>query len=260
MNNDSKYVHFRPEERTLALRMEEWVEKASRRHEMKRTDFLDPRQAFILETIVNRFLDTHVTWFGGFEGAERKVGWITPDYIIPSQEKSEIAALSIKGDTRFVELDHGDYMGAVLGLGIKRDKVGDILVHEEGCHLITVKEISDYIRTHLRQVHRLQVTVEDLSPNQLILTEKRLEEMSFTVASLRLDGVASDAYRLSRSKILGPIQSGKVKVNWKPVTDPSTPLSKGDIVSIKGLGRFEITEVEGPTKKGRIRVKIGKFS
>jgi RNA-binding protein YlmH len=258
--NESIYVHFRPEERAFAQRMDEWVEKVSQRHEMKRTDFLDPRQASILQSILNRYIDTHVTWFGGYEEAERKIGWISPDYVTPSPDDAEIVVLSIRGDTRFLDLDHGDYMGAVLGLGIKRDKVGDILVHNEGCHLITVKEISHYIQTHLVQVHRLQVTVEEIPWGQLIIPDKQLEEMTFTVASLRLDGVASDAYRLSRSKILGPIQSGKVKVNWKLVTDPSTLLSQGDVVSIKGLGRFEIVQVEGPTKKGRIRVKIGKYA
>lgn len=253
------YSHFRPEERPLVQKLEEWIEHVATYHTVKRTDFLDPRQAYILQTLVNRNPDTKVTWFGGYEGAERKVGYITPDYIIPAMEDAEISAISIEGDNRFLELDHGDYLGAILGLGIKREKIGDILVHDEGCHLITVKEISVYLQTHLHQVHRLAVTTGELSLDKLIVPEKQLEEIEFTVASLRLDAVASDAYRLSRAKILPPIQAGRLKVNWKPVTDPSTPLAEGDVVSFKGFGRFELLQVEGPTKKGRIRVKIGKF-
>lgn len=256
--NDSMYVHFRPEERPFVQKIEEWAKKASDQHQSKRTDFLDPRQALIVQSIVNRYSGIHVYFFGGYEGAERKVGWIAPDYLVPSIEDSEVTAVSIQGDTRFLDVDHGDYMGAILGLGIKRDKIGDILVHEHGCHLITVKEICDYILIHLNQVHRLQVGTAEIGLDKLIVPDKQFEEMSFTVASLRLDAVASDAYRMSRAKILAPISTGKIKVNWKTTTDPSLHLAQGDVVSVKGLGRFELLEVEGPTKKGRIRIKIGK--
>jgi RNA-binding protein YlmH len=257
--NDSKYVHFRPEERPFVQKIEEWARNAAERHQSKRTDFLDPRQVMIVQSIVNRYSDVQAYFYGGYEGAERKVGWITPEYITPGLEESEVTAISIQGDTRFLDVDHGDYMGAILGLGIKRDKIGDILVHGEGCHLLTVKEIRDYILTHLAQVHRLQVSTCEMALDKLLVPQKQLEEMTFTIASLRLDAVASDVYRMSRAKILGPISTGKIKVNWKVTMDPSTHLAQGDVVSFKGFGRFELLEVEGPTKKGRIRVKIGKL-
>lgn len=255
----SIYKHFRPEERPFVQKMEEWAEQVNQYHQSKKTDFLDPRQAYILHTIVNRYPDTKVTFYGGYAEAERKVGLMTPDYWEASEEQAGIALLSINGDTRFIDLDHGDYMGAILGLGIKREKVGDILVHEQGCHLITVRDIAPYITTHLQQVHRSSVSVQEIPLQEIVVPEQALEEKSFTVASLRLDAVASDAFGWSRTKIMPPIQSGKVKVNWKVETDASATLSMGDVVSIKGLGRFKVQEVEGPTKKGRIRITIGKF-
>jgi RNA-binding protein YlmH len=99
------------------------------------------------------------------------------------------------------------------------------------------------------------ISLEQLEPAKI-----RLDEMSFTVASLRLDAVASDVYRISRTKMLTPIKSGHCRVNWKVETDPGTRLQNGDIISTQGLGRFMILEADDMTKKGRIRVKAGKFA
>jgi RNA-binding protein YlmH len=258
--DDSILVHFHPEERIFVQRVQEWIDKAAFRHESKRTDFLDPRQCQIVQSLVNREMDVHVTWFGGYDDAERKVGWITPEYAIPTQSQSGLCAISIEGDTRFVDVDHGDFLGAILGLGIKRDKVGDILVHDNGCHLIVVEEIADYISAHLGQVHRISVQVTKLEWTELQIPKQSLEELQFTVASARLDAILGDVYRLSRAKALQPIQAGRVKVNWKPQSDPSFPLKAGDVVSTKGFGRFQVLEVEGPTKKGRLRIRVGKYT
>ncbi|MNG13625.1 hypothetical protein D3C84_973130 [compost metagenome] len=77
---------------------------------------------------------------------------------------------------------------------------------------------------------------------------------------MRMDGIVSDVFRLSRAKVLLPIQAGRCRVNWKLEEDPSKPLKEGDMVSMQGFGRFKVLEVEGVSKKGRIRVKIGKFA
>jgi RNA-binding protein YlmH len=76
---------------------------------------------------------------------------------------------------------------------------------------------------------------------------------------MRLDGIVSDVFRISRAKILVPIQAGRCRVNWKPEEDPGKPLKEGDVVSLQGFGRFKVLEVEGVTKKGRLRVKVGKY-
>jgi RNA-binding protein YlmH len=108
-------------------------------------------------------------------------------------------------------------------------------------------------------VHRVGV-VTDIEPlSRLQTVEPKLEPLDLTVASLRLDGISSDVFRLSRSKILIPIKAGRCKVNWRIEEDPSKVLAEGDIVALKGFGRFKVLEVEGITKKGRTRVKIGKF-
>ncbi|OBZ16695.1 MULTISPECIES: RNA-binding protein [Bacillales] len=254
------YDHFHPDEKPFVDRAEEWIERSAQQHELKRTDFLDPRQAQILTILANRNPDVSVRLDGGSEQAERKRAIIGPDYRSLDDEAIGISVLAVNGPGQAsLELDHGDFLGALLGLGIKRDRIGDIYVHEHFCHIIVMDEIADYLNIHLRQVHRINVLTDVLPLSELRTVVPKLEEMSLSVASMRLDGIASDVYRISRSKIVDPIRAGRCRVNWKSEEDPSEQLRAGDVVSFKGLGRFKVLEVDGVTKKGRIRVRIGKF-
>ncbi|EXX91706.1 RNA-binding protein S4 [Paenibacillus darwinianus] len=259
MRNDL-YVHFHPDERAFVDRAAEWIDHAANRHEVRRTDFLDPRQSHILTVLANREPDALFRLDGGYQDAERRRAIIAPAYRDIEDEPAGIVVLSVSSaDQSVAQLDHGDYLGAILGLGIKRDRIGDIHVHSDGAHFLIAEEVADYMNINLRQVHRVHVLTDILPIGQLRTVKPELEEMSFTVASLRLDGICSDVYRISRAKIVDPIRAGRCRVNWKAEEDPSTPLKEGDVVSIQGLGRFKVLTVEGVTKKGRIRVRAGKF-
>ncbi|AOZ91662.1 RNA-binding protein [Paenibacillus crassostreae] len=252
--------HFHPDERQFVDKAWEWVINAGEYHELKLTDFLDPRQAFILQTLVNRHPDVHIRLDGGYEGAERCRAIVAPDYRNLDDEDMGLAVLSIySGDQKFLELDHGDYMGAILNLGIKRSKIGDIHVLDDGCHSVVGEDIAAYLQMQLNQVHRIHVQSEILPLAALRTSQSSLSTMEITVASLRLDGICSDAYQLSRSKILVPIKAGRCRVNWRVVEDPSVILKEGDVISLQGFGRFKVLELDGITKKGRHRVKVGKF-
>ncbi len=254
------YQHFHPDEKPFVDRAMEWLERSARLHELKRTDFLDPRQAHILSTLAARNLDIGLRLDGGYPAAERKRALIAPDYYSLDGESAGIAILRVEAPGGAgLELDHGDFLGAVLGLGIKRDRIGDIHVHETFAHVVVCEEIADYLDVHLRQVHRSSVLTDVLPLTELLPVSQTLEEIGLTVASMRLDGIASDVYRISRTKIVEPIRAGRCRVNWKTEEDPSQQLHEGDVVSFKGFGRFKVLEVDGVTKKGRIRVKIGKY-
>lgn len=221
---------------------------------------MDPRQAQILSMLASRNQDVHIRLDGGYVEAERRRALIAPDYRSLEDEHVAISVLAaIAPAGSHLELDHSDFLGALLGLGIKRDRIGDIHVHESFAHIIVTDEIADYLNIHLRQVHRLSVLTDILPLSELKPVQVKLEEMSLTVASMRLDGIASDVYRVSRSKIMDPIRAGRCRVNWKAEEDPSKQLKEDDVISFKGLGRFKVLEVDGVTKRGRIRVKIGKF-
>ncbi|NMO94762.1 RNA-binding protein [Paenibacillus lemnae] len=255
------YSHFHRDERDFVDKAWEWVENAGQYHEDKLTDFLDPRQRFILETLVNRHPDVHAVYDGGHPEAERVRAFIAPDYRDLTGEDTGLRVLSItSGDQKLLSLEHSDYMGSILGLGIKRSKIGDIHVLEDRCHTIVSQDISSFLHMNLSQVHRVHVMTEILPIEELKVKETKLEIMELTAASLRLDGISSDVHRMSRSKIVVPIKAGRCRVNWKVEEDPSSPLKDGDMVSIQGLGRFKVLETGDMTKKGRYRIKIGKFA
>ncbi|OXM86032.1 RNA-binding protein [Paenibacillus rigui] len=260
MSVDNIYSHFHPDEHRFVDKAAEWVEKAEQ-HMVKLTDFLDPRQQFILSSLVNRSSDVQVRFEGGHEQAERKRALVAPDYRVLEDEKMGISLIAVSSlDDKLKELDHSDYMGSILALGMKREKIGDIHVSATGCHFLVAEEVADYMRLNLQQVHRVHVQTELLPLDRLQAAVTKLEEVGLSVASLRLDGIVSDVYHLSRAKILTPIKAGRCKVNWKQEEDPSKQLKAGDVVSLQGFGRFKILEVEGVTKKGRFRVKIGKYA
>lgn len=254
------YEHFKPEERPFVDRAWEWVVNAGDYHEVKLSDFLDPRQCFILHSLVNRHPDAVLRLDGGYEGAERQRALIAPDYRDVENEPMGMKVLSItSADQKLAALQHGDYLGAILGLGLKREKIGDIHVREDGCHVIVAEEIAPFLSMNLHQVHRVAVMSDILNMDSLRTAEAELELLDLTVASLRLDGIASDVFRLSRSKVLVPIKAGRCRVNWRTEEDPSKMLKAGDIVALQGFGRFKVLECDGMTKKGRYRVKAGKF-
>ncbi|MBB3109072.1 RNA-binding protein YlmH [Paenibacillus phyllosphaerae] len=254
------YVHFHPDERPFVDRAVEWVERAAYAHELRRTDFLDPRQLEILTSIANRY-DVQLMLSGGYEEAERKRAIIAPDYRVIDDEPAGIALLAVTaGSQGHLELDHGDFLGALLGLGIKRDRIGDLHIHPELAHCLVAEEIAEYLNIHLRQVHRVHVLTDILPLSELRVAGVELEMMNLSVASLRLDGIASDVHRISRAKIVDPIRAGRCRVNWKVEEDPSAQLKAGDVISIQGLGRFKVITIEGMTKKGRLRVNVGKYS
>lgn len=254
------YSHFHPDEHRFVDRVQEWIDRAAEHHAIKQTDFLDPRQIFIVQSLANRNGEVQLRLDGGYPEAERRRAIIMPGYRDPDEEPAAVSLIAVTSeDARFAKLQHGDFLGSLLGVGIKREKIGDIHIGEQSCHCLVASEMADYVRLHLNQVHRLEVVTEMLPLDRLRTSGQPLETMQITVASLRLDGIVSDVYRLSRAKVLQPIRTGRCKVNWKPEEDPSHLLKAGDVVSFQGFGRFRLLEVEGETKKGRIRLKVGKF-
>ncbi|NBI29436.1 YlmH family RNA-binding protein [Chengkuizengella marina] len=254
------YEHFHADEHTFVDKVFDWITRTEEKHITKLTDFLDPRQTYILETMINSNLNVQHLLFGGYTDAERKRALIAPDYLMIKKDEVPIQVLSIQSDdVKFSKLIHGDFLGAILGLGIKRDKIGDLHILQDQCQCIVAEEIIDYVNLHLNQVHRVHVSTDIVPLNQLNPIPVEMKESYITVSSLRLDNIISDAVKMSRSKILPYIKTGKCKVNWKVEEDPSKALVEEDIISLKGFGRIKIISIEGYTKKGNIRLKVGKY-
>lgn len=254
----SVFQHFRTEEHPFIERVDDWMNAVRGRHQPYLTDFLNPRERYILRTLGQRSAGVSCFFDGGYEHAEYARCLVTPDYWHPAQDEFELCFLKITGAGKFQSLDHRDYLGAMMHLGIKRETFGDLLAHGDTCQLVTTAEMGDFIRTNLKQVHRVHVSVEEIGRERLIVGKPRWREQNVTVASARLDAVLSAAYPLSRSKTAPLIRSGKCKVNWKIEENPAAPVEPGDTLSLRGYGRVQVMAIEGLTKRGRIRMTLGK--
>lgn len=173
--------------------------------------------------------------------------------------QDELVCLSIKGNFLFDAATHRDFMGAVLGTGITRQKVGDIIVvGDRGAQVIASADVADFLPGALTSVRSVSVSVEKIAWDQLQVRPPSIKEMTVVEASMRLDAVASAGFSMSRSKLNQLVKSGDCQKNYKTVTQPSKNLASGDVVSIRGRGKLIIGET-AITAKGRHRINVKRY-
>ena len=247
----SIYQHFRPEEKEFIDQILTWKNYVEDTYSFKRTDFLDPRQQTILQSIIGTKGTVLASFFGGKDNTERKRAVLYPDYFTPSLEEYEIELWNIRYPKKFVSIEHREILGSLMGLGLKRDKFGDILLDQtEGvAQFFACKEVSDYLKFNFNQIGRAKIQIEPIAFEQAINTTEDGIEKQITASSLRLDAILAQAVPHSREKVRQWIEQGKVKVNFKAVEQASFECQQGDICSIRGFGRIMIKSIEGQTKK-----------
>lgn len=247
-----------PEDRRLMAKVLDKIAIILKNHETMVTDFYDPYQQNLLSPVL-RVPGISFMSSGGYEDAERQRFVIGPEYLDMQEVDNSLALLVVSGNMKYQNLTHRDFMGSILGLGIKREKIGDIIVNDNGCQVIVDESISGYIMNNLTKVHRVSVKVERAAFETLHVSEKKTKDISTTVPSLRIDAIAAAGYGVSRTKMAVDISAGKVKVNWNTVSDPSFNVKEGDKISIRGRGRVEVHTVKGETKKGRLAVTLKRY-
>ncbi|MBA4547542.1 RNA-binding protein [Thermoactinomyces intermedius] len=258
MSKENIFMHFRPEERPFVERSLDYVHRASDRNQLVVTPFLDPREQFILTSVVKREPDLLFCLDGGYPEAERKRALIVPDYYGENPEWTDLVFYRLETkDSK--ELKHRDVLGALTGLGIKRNMLGDILPHGKGCDIIVAGEMAEYIFLGIGQVGRHRVSIRKINRAELTLPERNGKIRTASVASMRVDAVISEGYRVSRTKAASMVKSGKCKVNWKLVDQPDYPVAPGDLISLRGFGRLAVESIEGHSKKGRIWIKLSTY-
>ena len=246
------------EEKVLLARVLDLCDIVLKNHRPQATDFYDPQRTSRINSLVDSINGLKAVALGGYEQAERKRTMILPDNYV-GEDLSRIICLLIDGNFKMNKVTHRDYLGALLGLGIKREKLGDIVVLENGAQVMVAEEIAQYIISNLEKIGRVRVTVRELADQVLILPEQNFKEIRATVPSLRLDVICGASFGISRSKIAREITADWISLNWHACSDLSQPVKEKDIISGRGRGRVEIYEVAGQTKKGRISVVLRKY-
>ncbi|MEM9090804.1 MAG: photosystem II S4 domain protein [Cyanobacteria bacterium P01_F01_bin.53] len=246
----------RAENKEALTRIIDRAEQAIRTWEPVATDFLSPPELFEAQAMFKQLADIHFVASGGYPQAERQRMIIARSEIPFDENPVPLSALSIAGNFLFDTASHRDFLGSLLGTGLVRDKVGDIIVlGERGAQAIVVPELVDFLTRALVQVRSVSVKTQPIELSELRVREPRKKEITTVEASMRLDAVASAGFGMSRSKMADMITKGDVRVNWKPITQSSKTVETGDLIAIRGKGRLEIGDV-AITKKERYRVKL----
>ncbi len=247
------------ENREAIARALDRADQALRTWEVATTDFLTPPEVAEIQTRFSRLTEVSLLAWGGYPQAERVRLAIARAELPLEAEQVPLAALDLAGNFLFDPASHRDFLGALLGTGLERDRVGDILVlGERGAQVIVVPELVDFLCSTLRQVRSVPLRVQPLNLAELKVQPPQTKALTTVEASLRLDAIASAGLGMSRSKMAAAISAGDVRVNWREVTQPSHTVQSGDTISLRGKGRLEVGEI-AVTKKQRYRVQLTRF-
>ncbi|KAK3165430.1 hypothetical protein QOZ80_1AG0033070 [Eleusine coracana subsp. coracana] len=231
------------------------AERASQRRDVFHTNFLTPPIIKEAMVAIEKLADIKAVAQGGYPEAERcRISVGHPDSLTSNPDT--VAALSISGNFRLEPCSHGDFLGAILGTGITREKVGDILLQgEKGAQILVDPELVDYLTSTLEKVGKVGVSCTQIPLLALEYEPPRTKSFKTVEASLRVDALASAGFKISRTKLASLISAGDVRVNWTPVLKNGVTLKSGDVVSVSGMGRLKIGEIV-TTRKGKYAVEL----
>ncbi|CAN0891265.1 Putative RNA-binding protein YlmH [Linum grandiflorum] len=236
----------------------EMATRAARDRKILYTDFLTPPTVKESMVVLEKLADITTDVQGGYPEAERCRISIAHHEVL-AQDADIVAAMSISGNFGFVSCSHGDFLGAILGTGVAREKVGDVLLLQggKGAQFLVVPELVEFFRTSLDKIRFVVFLLTHLttSISYPFVSTKTFRTVE---ASLRLDALASAGFKLSRSKLVDLISKGDVRVNWSTVTKNNTSLRSGDMISVSGKGRLKIGEINS-TKKGKFGVELIRY-
>lgn len=219
------------------------------------TDFLTPEEAIILRRICQHEY-MMVEFSGGNGERERVIGGIFSEELY---EDFPIEVLKISGNFKFESLNHRDYLGTVLSLGIKREKIGDINVFEDGAEIYIHSDICSYIGQNISKIKHTGVKTSIIKVSESREKIQKFLDSKVNVASLRLDCIVSALINLSRANAVSFISSGSVKLNHSINYETDYKVKLNDLISIKGYGRFIIEDILGVTKSERLTLLIKKY-
>ena len=242
-----------------AVRLLDLAETVIKTRKFRISPFLDPYGQEIAETIRASYDDLQLDFDGGYQGAERARAMLRHRDFAGRTEDFGIACVEATWNGQFARLTHRDVLGAVMGLGIEREMIGDILPASDAAKILCDAKIAPFLIENLTMIGAVGVKTAPAELTEIAPREERTKEIRATVASLRLDSIVAAGFGISRSRAADDIAADKVKHNWQSAASASKTVKEGDVLSMRGRGRVEVTEVRGQTKKGRTVVVLHRF-
>lgn len=250
------------EEKLLAAKILDKIKLAKTKNQIINTDFLDMYQKRISQEILNIEKEKNYIFYSPCEETEKTILIIYPEKYNEIFENNRFDYSKIIKLIRITlpnelkgQYAHRDYLSGIMKLGIKREKIGDILVFEDGADVVVSEEICKYISNNLGQLTRFsKAKIEELKISQIRKPEIKKEEIRITISSLRLDNIVAELANCSRTSANEIIKSQRVFVNYENETRNSKLINVRDVIVIRGKGKFNIARIDGETRKGKIVV------
>ncbi len=261
MKDFVKYYDFITDEETklLVRKIADKAALASKNCISLSTDFVNQNVIDYSIPIINSF-DINYKLFPNYEHSERKSLILYPSFDENIDESEFITALRINNKSKFKELDHNNYLGSIMSLGIERSKIGDIYVHENYADVICHADLADVIAYGLEKVGNNKVDIEKIDINDVSFKEPDYVLLTINTSSMRLDNIVKALINKSRDLSADIIKSGDVKINFVLEDRASCLLKKGDLISIRRYGRFLIYNENGNTKSGKVKLEIKHYT
>lgn len=255
------------EDRLLVSKVLDKLEFVQKKNSIETTDFLDMHQKTVAEKVLKSQKITNYICYGGYSNAERVMIIIYPEKLEDVFNNNQYDFNNIVRVIRVIlpnemkgKYSHRDYLGAVIKVGLKREKVGDIIVNLDGADLIVSKDISKYIVDSFKELTRFSKSdIYEESIEKLNITEPKTEVLNIIIPSMRMDSIVSELIRTSRSKALEIINAERVFVNSEVITKNSKMLKENDMITVRGKGRFKIIKILNSTKKGNLVLEVEKY-
>ncbi len=244
----------------LCASIDDDVVKADRQLMPVYTNFYNLAEQRAIENFLSKTDNVTYKKTGGYDQAERCIFCLYSIFIdYNSFECSPIKVLVLKWDGRYYQVTHRDVLGAILGLGIKREVIGDIIIEDDIAYVFVIESIAPFIIQNLMKIGSTSVVVTCCEIDEVEIKGPNIKSINAVIPSLRLDCITGVGFNMSRTKSIAMIKAGNVMVNWKVCTKPAFNIEPGDIITIRGKGRIRYRDMARKTKKGKLVIELDRY-
>ena len=258
----SKYK--KEDEKLVLSKIMDKINFCETRNKIQVTDFFDLGQKQLVYNFLNSQKFKNYMFYGGFEEAERviavfyqeKLGELIQNIDFNEYIKAIRITLPNENKGKYI---HQNYLGALMKLGLNREKIGDILLDENGADVIIKEDILKFLVINLPELTRFQKSkIEEIRLEELRKAIIKKEKIMITVSSMRVDNIVAELAKCSRNKANELLEQERVFVNYEVIIKATKQIKEDDKITIRGKGRFKINKTIGTTKKDRIILEVEK--
>ena len=250
----------------LIAKVKDKIRLSKSKNQIFHTDFLNEQEIKKVEKYLKINKISGYLFFGGFENSIRKALIVYPDEklnlnMVKNNYKNIFSVIRISLSNELIgKYEHRDYLSGIMKLGLEREKIGDIVVTERLADIIIFKENLEYLISNLRLLTRFKkCKIDEIGLDEVVEKEEKFENISIIVNSMRIDNFVSELSHSSRTKSEELIEFGRVLLNYEEILKPSKQVLLGDVITIRGKGKFIVDSIERKTRSDKTVINIKKY-